>query len=175
MTPHERHRQNLLWTIRQWMRMAGFYALLLSFGGVCLAAEVKSSEAVPLAVKPAAPKAVAKTTPKAPAQAEKKKDEKTVVKTLKGTVMFIRRDRMSVEFSQSGDEGGEDLLLSLDKKLKLKNVKDFSKIRPGDEVRVKYVETYLEPQKKGQQPIILSMVGNEIELLRKANSEALSS
>ena len=170
MTSREQHRQRLLDTIHQWMRRRGFwFVFALAFSSM-----VPSTAFA--AVKPAPAELVKQeAAAKAPANKAEERKIKHRNKSVEGAVMFIRKDRMSVEFSQNGEEGGEDILLSLDKKIKLKKAKDLSEIRPGDKVRVKYVETYLEPQKKGQSPIILSMVGTEIELLKKANPEALSS
>lgn len=99
---------------------------------------------------------------------EELKKAKVVEKTVTGTVMFIRKNRMSVEFA-SGDEGGEDMLLSLDKNVKVKQIKDFSKIKQLDKVQVRYTETYLEPKEQRGEPVILDRVGTEITFLKSAS------
>jgi hypothetical protein len=100
-------------------------------------------------------------------QDEKKTKEMVVEKTVNGTIVFIRKNNMSVEFA-SGEAGGEELYLKLDKKVKLQHIKEFSKLKRGDQVSVKYLETYLEPEKKGDEPIVLSMVGTQITLVKSA-------
>jgi hypothetical protein len=54
----------------------------------------------------------------------------------------------------------------LDENVKVKNIKDFSKIKRGDRVEVKYEETYLEPKEKGGEPTILKTLGREITFLK---------
>ena len=117
MTQRERHRQHLLWTIKCWMRRHGaWFVLAVSFAFAL-------PQNVFAAVKPVQAELVKQeAAAKAPANKAEEKKTKHRNRSIDGAVMFIRKDRMSVEFSQSGDEGGEDILLSLDKKIKLKNV-----------------------------------------------------
>jgi len=126
----------------------------------------------------AQPVSVASTNEKAAQTLDKetkeKKNEKTVERIVKGPVSFIRKNSMAVEFNIDKD-GAEDIYLTLDKSVKVRNAKDLSGIVQGDSVKVKYLETYLEPKKKDEEPIVLSMVVTEIMLLKKARPEELSS
>ena len=183
MTQRERRRQMLLWTIQRWMRYTGFFALMLAsactFYGTGLAAEplvekpLKSSPEKP---KPAAlqdkPKAAVQMDVKKEEKKEDKKDEKKIEKTVKGSVSFIRKNKMAVEYSK---EKGEEILLKIEKDVQLKNAKDFSEIQTGDKVKVVFVETFREPKEKDGERIVLSMVVKQIELLGKAKPEGLVS
>jgi hypothetical protein len=124
------------------------------------------------ALKPIQGEAVKQEKPldKPPAQPQKKKDEKTVQRTVEGKVAFVRKDKISVEFASSEETGAEEMLLNLDKKVKLSGVKDFAKLKYGDEVLVKFTETYKEPKIKGEEPKILNRVGTEIKLLKPATA-----
>lgn len=135
----------------------------------------KSKTVIVSAVKPAVPAPSKSLTdigkivrPAVKASEEKNKDEKVAERTVTGVVMFIRKNMISVEFNSGAQAGGEDRLLSLDENVKVKNIKDFSKIKRGDRVEVKYEETYLEPKEIGGEPTILKTLGREITLLKNA-------
>jgi hypothetical protein len=97
----------------------------------------------------------------------KEKEEKTIKKTLKGTVVFIRKNKISIEVDES-EAGSQEILLTLDKNIQVNNVKNFSQIKPRDQVQVWYEETYREPKIKDEAPFILKTVGKEIRLLKSA-------
>ncbi len=143
--------------------------LYLLTGGAALAAETKEAKPASPAKKllskwvNPAPAAKAKT----PVPGPKKPDVKTMEKKVTGTVMFIRKNKISVEF-EATEEGGEDMYLPLDKEVKVQRVKDFSEIKQGDRVEVKYKQTYLEPKEKGGEPVILDTKGTLITVLKSA-------
>ena len=128
-------------------------------------AEVKAIQSKSLEQKSAvkAPAAVAKNT----AKEVKKKDEKVVERTVKGTVSFIRKDKMAVEYA-ADDEGGQEILLGVAKDVKFKKAKGLADIVQGDSVAVKYLETYREPKAPGGEKFVVSMVVSEIALVGKA-------
>ena len=137
-------------------RYGTWFVLVLSF---CFASAAWAAD--PTAS--AAPVLDAKKT----AAPEKKKDEKTVEKMIKGTVSFIRKNKMAVEYAQTAERGGEEIFLTIDKDVAIKNTKKFSDITQGDTVRVKYVETYREPKEKSGERLILSTVVKEIAFVSK--------
>lgn len=96
---------------------------------------------------------------------EKKPKEKKIEKTVTGNVVFIRKNKMSVEFGEDAN-GGQELLLSLDKDVKVKHAKNFAQIKQGDLVQVKYEEIYLDPKEKDGEPTVLKMTGKEITFLK---------
>lgn len=97
---------------------------------------------------------------------EREDNQKIVEKTVAGSVVFVRKNKLSVEFA-SNEEGAEEILLSIEKDAKLKNLKSLSQLKPGDEISVKYLETYLEPKDKDAAPTILKMAVAEIRFLRR--------
>lgn len=102
---------------------------------------------------------------------EKKKNEKKIEKTLKGRISFIRKSKMAVEYEVNKDES-EDMYLTVDKNVKLRNAKKFSDIGPRDLVEVKYTQTYIEPEKKESETLILSNIVSEINFISKAKPES---
>ena len=54
----------------------------------------------------------------------------------------------------------------LAKEVKVQRAKSFSDIKQGDQVKVKYVQTYLDPKEKGGEPVILKTEGTEILLVK---------
>ena len=154
MTYRERRRQVILWTISQWMRRHGAWCVLVLSFSVVTAGTALAKEASPVLD---ADKTV---------DSEKKKDEKTVEKTVKGTVSFIRKSKMAVEYAAT-EKGGEEIFLTIDKDVTVKNVKKFSDIARGDTVQVRYVETYRDPKEKGGERFVLSMVVKEISFVSK--------
>jgi hypothetical protein len=130
-------------------------------------AEKKKAAQTPAAGKSFTKVPVASKSQETSASDAKKKDEKTVEKAVKGTVTFIRKNKVAVEFAATA-QGGEEILLAIGKDAQVKNVKTFSDIAQGDRVQVKYLETYREPKEKGGEPFVLSMVVQEIALLSKA-------
>lgn len=99
------------------------------------------------------------------------KDAKKVTKFIVGTVAYIGKNRMSVEFG-SDETGSEEILLTLDPKMKLSGVKKFTDLKYGDKVEVKYRQSYLEPGKKGDEPFVLAMEIIEVKLVEKAEELA---
>ena len=126
---------------------------------------VKSAP-TPVAAQPEKKEAKQNREVKKNTQDVKKEVEKTVEKNVTGTVMFIRKNKMSVEFS--GKEGAGDMYIPLDANVKLQRAKSFSEIKQGDKVKVKYKLTYLDPKEKGGEPVVLKTVGIEITLLKSA-------
>ncbi|GEM_PF-2519377 len=131
--------------------------------------EAKSVEAGP---KPAVTlKSVEKVTaaPKA-AKAEEKK-LKTVSKTISGQVVTIWKNKLAVQFAESETAGTEEMLIPLDKKLRLSGVKALSEIKPGDTVKVNY-ELLFEDKKGDKRPEAeLPVLGTKavaLTLLKKA-------
>ena len=187
MTYRQLRRQNLLRAIELWMRHHGAYfvfALCFSLATAHAATdETKKPAAKPSSLmkilsdndlltttapsgeKIEAKKAVpAENTKKNDKDADiKKNEEKTDEKTVAGTVSFIRKNKMAVEFKES-----EEIFLTIDPGVKLKRVKNFSEIGRGDKVSVKYTETFRDPKESGGERFVVSMVVKEIVLSGKA-------
>lgn len=158
-----------------WRHYLKFLVLIFSFSfaisTVSFAAETKAAGPVSLVKLLSQEKktAAAQITQEKAPESAKRKDEKTVEKTVKGTVSFIRKNKMAVEYAAT-EQGGEEIFLTIDKEVKVKNTKKFSDISQGDTVQVKYTETYREPKEKGGERFVLSMVVNEILFVGKAKT-----
>lgn len=154
MTPHARRRQNLLWTIRQWMRSAGFLVMLIAFSGICLAAETKSAEVpggalgtlgakkVKSAVLDSAKKEAKKPAFKLPDPDPE--DVKTQGETVQvqGEVVARNNLGMAVEYDFDPVEGAvKEIWLVFHSKVKVSGVKSLLDLREGDIVKVSYKVT----------------------------------
>lgn len=121
-------------------------------------------------------KPASKETKAAVAKAGESDDKrfKKAVKSLTGMVAFARHNKMAVEY-ESNEQGGAEIYLEVDPKVKLKQAKKLSDLAYGDTVALSYVETTSVPAKPDEKPAIQSMVVTEITLLKKANPKALVS
>lgn len=176
MTVRERRRQRLLSIIRHWMVSRGYLVLAIvgaavfSLTGVSTAAKVQSTEVVALDSKLTEPKTVSKTATKAQSTAKKKEDKKVVEKSGMGTLVFIRSNKMAVQFT-SGENSGEEMFLPFSKDIQFKKVKSFSELGYGDEVKVKYRETITPPAKEGDQPITGNRMAVEVTLIKSVQAK----
>lgn len=98
----------------------------------------------------------------------REKNAKKVEKLIKGTIMFIRKGDMSIEYAENDALGGQEMNLAIDPKVKLRNVKNFAQFKRGDEVQAKYTQVYLEPEKAGGEPYVLRSVVTELNLVKAA-------
>lgn len=190
MTERERRRQRLMNAIGHWMRRHGLCAALLF--SVCLSSSAFAEEETKKPVQPASlmkilsdkdlakaisPKAANKEAKRASApksesrtsaKDEPKKDEVVVEKTLQGTVGFIRKDKMSVEFGVDEENGVQEMLLALDKNIRFSGIKDPAGIQYGDQVRVKFLETTRIPKEKSEKAAVLGRAVTELQFIKAA-------
>jgi len=165
MTARNRKAIVEYWLWKHWMTTTFFvFCILISSQAM---AEVKAIQSKSVEQKSLTSSATASPA-KATAKTEKKKDEKVVEKTIKGTVSFIRKDRMAVEYDVNAVEGGLEILLGISKDAKFKSAKNASDIAQGDTVAVKYLETYREPKTPGGEKFVVSMIVKEINLVKRA-------
>jgi hypothetical protein len=124
----------------------------LSSSGKMLKKEVKPAEPVkrPVSVRP------------------DRKNSKEIEKTVKGRIVYIRKDLISIEFQQSEEAGGEEMLIRTGKGLKFKGVKKFSDLERDDMVEVKIKQIILPAKKAGEEPYVFETNAFQVTRLKKA-------
>lgn len=101
------------------------------------------------------------------AKLDEKLDEKVAYKEVTGTVTYVGKRAMNVEYAVT-KEGSYEMMLPYDASVRVARVRSLADFKQGDTVRVKYRQTYRHGD-KGEK-IVLDTVATEIALVRSAPS-----
>jgi hypothetical protein len=93
--------------------------------------------------------------PRVPAFKPDMSKAKEVEKVVKGFIVFVRKDMLSVEFAQSEGMGGEEMLIRVTPEMKLKGVKKASELQRDDQVEVRFKQVILPAETKEEAPRVL--------------------
>lgn len=127
---------------------------------------VSAEGEIKIAGKPATAKSAAVKS----AAAKDERKLKTVQKSVSGTIVTIWRNQLAVQFAVSEEEGAEEIVIPIDKRLKLSGAKDISEVKRGDTVKVDYEITVEDKEWEGEPPV-LGTRARELTIVKRAKAE----